>query len=92
RGEAKFFVPVLPFLSDWFQYRDTRVDLSWDHDPTRGVTRIFAGREVVFEGEPVDIITEGDELNCQYEQSERYVICSSPLPGKKRVQIVSSER
>lgn len=87
KGEAQFFFTLLPFLSDWFQFRETKIDLTWDHVPEQGMTRIFAGRDVIFAGEQVNIVTEGEGLVCQYDNKERYITCQSPVAGVKRVVI-----
>ena len=87
RHEAKFFVPLLPQLSELYQYQDTLVDLRWRHDPEQGVTRIFASRHVIFDDSPVTIHAEGDDLSCAYDADERYVECRSDTPGVKQVTI-----
>ncbi len=87
RGEAKFFFPWFPSLSDRYQYEDTRVELRWDHVPSQGKTRVFASRAKVFDGAPVRIVAEGEGLDCRYDEAERYIDCQSNLAGKKRLVV-----
>lgn len=82
RGESKFFLPWFPSLSDRYQYDKTRVELRWIHVPAQGKTRIFASRETVFGGAAVKIITEGEGLDCRYDQAERYIECQSEKSGE----------
>lgn len=90
-GEAKFFIPLLPYLSDSYQYEETRVELRWQHDPAKGSTRIFASRAKVFNGAEVRISTEGEDVQCGYDTDERYVICQSAIAGEKQVIIEAKE-
>jgi hypothetical protein len=87
RGETSNFNPLLPMLSKYNQYERTKIDLSWEHVPAQGETKIFASREVIFEGNDIDINTHGSDLWCEYDMDEKYILCSSPTPGKKRVTI-----
>ena len=87
RGEAKFFVPLLPQLSARYQYGHTRIDVTWEHHPEQGNTRLFASRTTLFQDQTVVIETEGEALHCAYDQEERFVECASPAPGLKRVTI-----
>ena len=87
KGEAKFFIPLLPWLSRLFQFHHTQVDLTWNHHPEQGETRIFASEAVIFHGSPVSITTEGDDVDCHYDGDRRYVECSSDTAGIKRVVI-----
>lgn len=87
KGESKFFIPLFPALSDKNQYTETRVDLRWQHVPSQGETRVFASRHMIFDGAQVSIETQGDDLQCQYDQQERYVICSSNNAGEKHLVI-----
>lgn len=87
RGEAKLFIPLLPTLSDVYQYPDTLIDVTWDHQPVQGTTRIFAGKSVLFDDREVAIATEGSELTCEFDQEQRFVECVSATPGIKQVRI-----
>lgn len=87
QGEAKFFVPLIPSLSDRHQYADTRIELRWQHDPAQGSTKIFASRETVFKHAEVQIEAEGDGLNCRYDDEQRYILCSSDKAGEKHVVV-----
>lgn len=89
-GEAKLFIPLLPFLSKTFKYHDTVVDIAWEHNPAQGQTKIFAAKAQFFEN-GVNIETEGADLECQYDEAERYVLCESDVGGPKRVVISSSD-
>jgi hypothetical protein len=84
RGESRFFIPLLPGLSDRNRYTDTLVDFRWKHEPSAGMTRIFADRAIIFGGQVVRISTEG-EVQCRWDAQERYVECTSPTGGEKRV-------
>ncbi len=86
-GEAKFFVPVLPFLSNWFKYNDTLIDLKWNHVPSQGATKIFASKAVIFAEKPVTIDTHHTDLTCEWDSSECYLLCSAPTAGEKWVTI-----
>lgn len=90
KNEARFFIPLLPFLSDWFRYPDTRIELRWEHRPEQGRARIFASRDVIFDGSNVQIVTAGDALSCDYDADQRYIECESPTPGPKQV-IISAQ-
>ncbi len=87
KGEAKFFIPMLPFLSDWFQFKDTVIDIRWQHVPQQGGTKIYASRSIIFADTDVEILTEGDDLDCHFDQQEKYVHCDSSTAGEKRVLI-----
>lgn len=89
QGEAMVFIPVLAFLSDWFQYKETLMELTWEHEPDQGDTVIYASRSVIFESQSVNIETEGEQLDCRFDEAQRFVRCSSPVAGRKRVRITT---
>lgn len=87
RDEARLFIPLLPQLSRLYRYSETQVDLAWEHDPSQGKTRIFAAQALLFSGENVTIDAQGEQLQCAYDDDQRYVECESPVAGVKRVII-----
>lgn len=91
KGEAKFFIPLIPSLSDRYQYPETRIDLRWQHVPAQGGTRVFASREKLFANAQVRIDTEGEDLHCGYDAAERYITCDSATPGEKHLTVVATE-
>ncbi len=91
RGEARYYAPWLTWLTGLFRFDATRIELSWDHDPDLGETRIFANRALLFEGAKVQIESAGKGLHCAYDAAERFVLCASPHAGTMRVSIAPDE-
>jgi endoglycosylceramidase len=61
------------------------VELSWNNDPGRGDTRIFAPLAEIFGGSAM-ALTEG-EVDCIFEPDQRHAKCSSASSGQKMVRL-----
>jgi len=87
KGESRRYAPWLTWILGLSRYEHTRIELSWVHDPRQGKTRIFASRRLLFDGQPVRILTEGAGLYCGYDEKERFVSCASDRVGLMKVTI-----
>ncbi|MBF0313143.1 MAG: cellulase family glycosylhydrolase [Oligoflexia bacterium] len=63
------------------------VTLSWDHQVGIGETKLFVPRSELFGQHAIAVETTGEQLACSFDTEERYVTCTSDVPGKKSLHI-----
>ena len=69
-----------------FTAGEDSVELEWRHAPAAGETRLFAPVAALFQGQ-LSIQSSG-ELQCAYEDGQRYLRCNAPRPGIQRVRLI----
>ncbi|HOT44299.1 MAG TPA: cellulase family glycosylhydrolase [Spirochaetota bacterium] len=65
------------------------VRMEWDHDPSKGETRMFLPREALFGAGGYAVAVTGDSLEYSYDNEELYLICESSVAGRKSITIRS---
>ena len=61
------------------------IELTWEHDPTRGITELFVPRQAFFATDQVTVETTGEDVECAWSGS--WLLCTSPDAGTRTVRI-----
>ena len=66
---------------------DRSIDILWYHEAAKGATKLFAPRSVLFGSGEYVLERSSLDLDCSYDDEERYLRCTAVSDGCKRIKL-----